>query len=83
MEEPAGPLLVARERPAWDRKVVYELHVKGFTQLHPEIPEAIRGTFAGLGHPAAVAHLKSLGVTTVELMPAMAWIEERGFRPSA
>jgi len=57
--------------------VIYELHVRGFTRLHPAIPEAIRGTFAGLAHPAAIAHLKEIGVTSVELMPAMAAIEER------
>jgi glycogen operon protein len=81
VEESHWPSLAAREKPAWDRKVVYELHVKGFTQLHPAIPDAIRGTFAGLADPAAVGHLKSLGVTTVELMPAMAWIEERHLLP--
>src|SRR6201995_959484 len=43
--------------------VTYELHVKGFTRLHPEVPEALRGTYAGLGHPAAIAHLQRLGVT--------------------
>ena len=49
--------------------VIYELHVKGFTQLHPDIPPELRGTYAGLAHPAAIAHLQSLGVTAVELMP--------------
>ena len=49
--------------------VIYELHVKGFTRLHPEVPEALRGTYAGLGHPAAIAHLQRLGVTAVELLP--------------
>jgi isoamylase len=49
--------------------VVYEVHVKGFTQLHPDVPEEIRGTYAGMAHPAAVAHLTDLGVTAVELMP--------------
>jgi len=53
----------------WRRTVIYEMHVKGFTKLHPEIPEHLRGTYAGLAHPAAIAHLKSLGVTAVELMP--------------
>ena len=47
----AAPTDPARLRPVWGEKVVYELHVKGFTQLHPDIPEAIRGTFAGLRHP--------------------------------
>ncbi len=48
---------------------------------YPEIPEAIRGTFAGLAHPAAIAHLKRLGVTHVELMPAAAWADERQLAP--
>ena len=49
--------------------VIYEMHVKGFTKLHPEIPPELRGTYAGLAHPAAISHLQSLGVTAVELMP--------------
>ncbi len=53
----------------WSETVIYETHVKGFTKLHPEIPEELRGTYAGLAHPAAIAHLKSLGVTAVELLP--------------
>ncbi len=61
----------------WSQTVLYELHVRGFTMTHPGIPEALRGTFAGLAHPAAVAHLKSLGVTAVEIMPPCAWMEER------
>ena len=62
-------------------EVIYELHVKGFTRLHPEIPEAIRGTFAGLAHPAAIAHLTKLGVTHVELLPVAAWVDERHLPP--
>ena len=65
----------------WSETVVYELHVRGFTRAHPEVPEALRGTFAGLAHPAAIAHLKRLGVTTVELMPCAAWIDERHLPP--
>jgi isoamylase len=49
--------------------VIYEVHVKGFTMRHPGIPPELRGTYAGLGHEAAIAHLKDLGVTTVELLP--------------
>lgn len=68
------PFAVNRlERPP----LVYELHVKGFTRTHPAIPEALRGTVAALAHPAAIDHLTGLGVTTVELMPIMAWIDER------
>jgi glycogen debranching enzyme GlgX/4-alpha-glucanotransferase len=57
--------------------VVYELHVRGFTKTHPAIPDPIRGTMAGLAHPAAIEHLVKLGVGTVELMPLAAWIDER------
>src|SRR5512142_498252 len=49
--------------------VVYEVHVKGFTMRHPDIPPELRGTYAGLAHDAALAHLTDLGVTTVELLP--------------
>ncbi len=56
-------------RTPWHETVIYELHVRGFTYRHPEIPEAQRGTYAGLTHPAAIAHLQALGVTAVELMP--------------
>ncbi|HLL76038.1 MAG TPA: glycogen debranching protein GlgX [Pyrinomonadaceae bacterium] len=61
----------ADERPKtpWHKTLIYELHVKGFTKLHPRVPERLRGTYAGLAHPAAVEHLLSLGVTAVELMP--------------
>ena len=60
-----------RERPhyRYADTVVYEVHVKGFTMTHPDIPPALRGTYAGLAHPAAVSHLVDLGVTTVELLP--------------
>ena len=53
----------------WHKTIIYEMHVKGFTQLHPDIPEELRGTYAGLAHPAAISHLKTLGITAVELMP--------------
>ncbi len=49
--------------------VIYEAHVKGLTQTHPDIPENIRGTYAAIAHPAIIGHLKSLGVTAIELMP--------------
>ena len=59
------------EPPAtpWGDTVVYEAHVKGYTQRHPLVPENLRGTYAGLAHPAAIEHLTSLGVTAVELLP--------------
>ncbi len=53
----------------WDRTVIYEAHVKGLTQLHPDIPEEIRGTYAALAHPAIIEHLRSLDVTALELLP--------------
>lgn len=65
----------------WDRTVIYEAHVRGLTRLHPDIPEAERGTFAALAHPAVIGHLTSLGVTTLELLPTAAWIDERHLPP--
>jgi isoamylase len=72
-------------RTPWHETLIYELHVKGFTALHPEIPPEQRGTFAGLAHPAAIQYLSSLGVTAVELMPVHEFIHdqhlvERGLR---
>ncbi len=56
--------------------VIYEVHVKGFTKRHPAVPPELRGTYAGLAHPAAVAHLKRLGITAVELMPVHQFIHD-------
>ncbi|HVU73472.1 MAG TPA: glycogen debranching protein GlgX [Mycobacteriales bacterium] len=56
--------------------VVYELHVKGFTQRHPDVPEHLRGTYAGLAHPAVIKHLTDLGVTAVELLPVHHFVSE-------
>jgi isoamylase len=58
-----------RARRRYADTVLYEVHVKGFTAAHPQVPDALRGTYAGLGHEAAVAHLLALGVTAVELLP--------------
>ncbi|MBJ6760893.1 glycogen debranching protein GlgX [Myxococcaceae bacterium JPH2] len=60
----------------WHKTVLYELHVKGFTKRHPRVPESLRGTYAGLAHPAAIEHLKRLGVTAVELLPIHAFMDE-------
>jgi glycogen debranching enzyme len=57
--------------------LIYEINVRGFTMLHPDIPQAMRGTVAALAHPAIIAHLKALHVSAVELMPITAWIDER------
>ncbi len=56
--------------------VIYEAHVKGLTQLHPDVPEELRGTYAGLAHPAVTDHLTRLGVTTIELMPVHQFIQD-------
>ncbi|MBP7202049.1 MAG: glycogen debranching protein GlgX [Propionivibrio sp.] len=62
---------------AWSDSLIYELHVKGFTKLHPEVPEKQRGTYAALAHPAVLKHLHQLGVTAVELMPIHAFVDDR------
>jgi isoamylase len=61
----------------WEDTVFYELHVRGFTKLMQEVPEGLRGTFAGLASEPAIAHLKRLGVTSVELLPVHAFNDER------
>ncbi|MGJ0515867.1 MAG: glycogen debranching protein GlgX [Methylomicrobium sp.] len=61
----------------WQDTLIYELHVKGFTQLHPLIPSALRGTYAGLAAEPVIEHLRALGVTAVELMPIHAFIDDR------
>jgi glycogen operon protein len=66
-----------RPRVPWSETTLYELHVRGYTRTHPGVPEALRGTCAGLAQPAALAHLTRLGITTVELMPIAAAIDER------
>ncbi len=67
-------------RRPWHETVIYELHVKGFTQRHPDVPSELRGTYAGLAHPAAIDHLKQLGVTAVELMPVHYFVHDRHLR---
>ncbi|MET9734352.1 glycogen debranching protein GlgX [Streptomyces sp. NPDC006458] len=62
-------------RPYAD-SVIYEAHVKGLTRTHPEVPPELRGTYAGLAHPAVVEHLVSLGVTAVELMPVHQFVQD-------
>ncbi|HTM26885.1 MAG TPA: glycogen debranching protein GlgX [Vicinamibacterales bacterium] len=63
-------------RIPWHETLIYELHVKGFTALHPEIPESLRGTYLGLASEPAIQHLVSLGVTAVELMPVHHHVDE-------
>ena len=61
--------------------LIYELNVRGFTMLHPDVPAAQRGTIAALAHPAVIAHFRKLRVTAIELMPIVAWIDERHLPP--
>ncbi|MEB3231988.1 MAG: glycogen debranching protein GlgX, partial [Leptolyngbyaceae bacterium] len=56
-------------RTPWHDTIIYEVHVQGFTQQHPDIPQPLRGTYAGMAHPAAIAHLQNLGITAIELLP--------------
>ncbi|MBA2769349.1 MAG: glycogen debranching protein GlgX [Sporichthyaceae bacterium] len=60
----------------WADTVLYELHVRGFTRLHPAVPTHLRGTYAGLAHPDVVGHLLDVGVTTVELLPVHQFASE-------
>jgi glycogen operon protein len=64
-------------RIPWSKMLIYELHVKGFTKLHPEVPENLRGTYAGLSSDAAIRYLKNLGVTAVELLPVQEPLDDR------
>jgi glycogen operon protein len=66
-----------RPRTPWRDTVIYELHVKGFTQRHPDVPEQLRGTYAALATAPVIDHLKRLGVTAVELLPIHAFADER------
>ncbi len=72
---PSQPPLFARSG------LIYELNVRAFTILHPDVPAQQRGTVAALAHPAILAHLKKLRVTAIELMPIIAWIDERHLPP--
>ena len=68
---------VQKPRIPLDHTVLYEAHVKGLTKLAPELPDELRGTYAGLAHPATIAYLKDLGVTTVELLPMHQFVSEQ------
>lgn len=78
-----APLPATSQRPPLFRPggLIYELQVRSFSLLHPDVPEAQRGTIAALGHPAVVNHLRRLRVSAVELMPITAWIDERHLGP--
>uniref|UniRef100_E1TIT0 Glycogen debranching enzyme GlgX n=1 Tax=Burkholderia sp. (strain CCGE1003) TaxID=640512 RepID=E1TIT0_BURSG len=60
----------------WDRVIFYETHVRGFTKRHPQVPENLRGTFAGMGQKAVIDYIRSLGVTSVELMPIQTFVND-------
>jgi isoamylase len=65
-------------RTPYNESVIYEAHVRGLTMRHPDVPEPLRGTYAGLAHPAIIDHLTSLGVTAIELMPVHQFITDHG-----
>jgi isoamylase len=64
-------------RVPWQDSVIYEMHVKGFTQLHPEVPPQLRGTYGGLATAPVIEYLKRLGVTAVELLPVHAFVDDK------
>jgi len=67
----------ARPRTPLDRTLIYEVHVKGFTRLHPDVPDELRGTYAGMGSGPALDYLTSLGITAVELLPVHQHVTDR------
>jgi glycogen operon protein len=69
-QQPAGV------RVPWERTVLYETHVRGYTMRHPEVPEHLRGRFAGLAHDAVLRHIRALGVTSVELLPIQMFVDQ-------
>lgn len=80
LESPLAPLNPGR--PLFDAGgLVYEVPVRAFTMLHPDVPKADRGTLRALAHPAIISHLRKLHVSAVELMPIAAWIDERHLQP--
>lgn len=78
---PPLPPLAGRAPVFQPGGLIYEVNVRGLTMLHPDIPAALRGTVAAIGHPVMLAHLQRLGVGAVELMPIVAWIDERHLPP--
>jgi isoamylase len=78
VEPTPSAILCAEDKPniARSQTVVYEAHVKGLTQLHPDVPEQHRGKFLGVSHPKVIEHLQQLGITSIQLMPVMAFMPE-------
>ena len=72
-------ILTKSKRPMipWPQTVIYESHVRGWTMRQPFVPDDVRGTFAALGHPKAIEHLHRIGVSTIELMPVHAFVQDR------
>jgi glycogen operon protein len=66
-----------RRRWPWPQTILYEAHVKGFTKLNRRLPESLRGTFSGIGHADSIEYLQKLGVTTLELLPIHAFVDDR------
>ena len=65
-----------RPRVSWEQTIIHEMHVRGFTMRHQRVPQELRGTFAGLADPNAIAYLKSLGITSAELLPIHAFVDD-------
>ena len=65
-----------RSRVPWHQSVIYEAHVRGFTMLHPDVPESMRGKFLGMSQPQIIDYLKALGITSVELLPVCSFLDE-------
>src|SRR3984957_14639630 len=65
-----------RQRVPWDHTIIYEMHVRGFTKLHPAVPKKLRGSYAGLGCPEVLDYIKSLGVTSIELLPIHTFVND-------
>lgn len=70
------PARLGHTRKAWDDTILYEMHVKGFTKLHPQVDEKLRGTYKGLSTKPVLEYIKSLGVTSVELLPIHTFVNE-------
>ena len=64
-------------RIPWHETLIYELHVKGFTMCHPDVPAHLRGTYAGLASAPIIDHFTRLGVTSIELMPVHSFVDDR------
>lgn len=64
----------------YNETIIYEAHVKGMTMRHPDVPESLRGTYAGLAHPSIIEHLKDLGITAIELMPVHQFLQDDRLR---